>query len=333
VQSVIGTKITRQHLHIRLSNVNLKSVSKLVRLAVHFILCFIGVFLVSTGIRFLAMRLDWARLLTMQPEILQNEVVAAVRWALSFSLYCSIILGLCFISRERVFALLAIPCMAVLALGLVYGVSLGLENLGSMIAGKITTPPVGKPGLILANPIRPTGTAVVLLDGPSRPGGARIVVNYDRPMLYQETFPGKDAFPSSIPLAPIGEESPWVFKSVAIDLNLSAENMRHRYDEGQMSFLVYTGALVVLLISFLFIMDLSAWPLANFFLCCLAFRGVLSLETLLNSPDIQSLFNSYLQSYLPISAVVPMIFCVAGLLIYLYSFLVYLARRKIGNEI
>jgi hypothetical protein len=268
----------------------------------------------------------------MQPEVLQNEVVAAVRWALSFSLYSSLILGLCFISRERVFALLAIPCIAALALGLVYGASLGLENLGSLVNGKITTPPVGGPGLILANPIRPTGTAVVLLDGPSRPGGARIVVNFDRPMLYQETFPGKDAFPSSIPLAPIGEESPWIFKSVAIDLNLSAENMRNCYNEGLISFLVYTGALVILLTSFFFIMDLSAWPLANFFLCCLAFRGVLSLETLLNSSDIQSFFNSYLQNYLPISAVVPMIFCVAGLLIYLYSFLVYLAKRKSGNE-
>jgi len=97
-------------------------------------------------------------------------------------------------------------------------------------------------------------------------------------------------------------------------------------------FLIYTGALAVLLISFLFIMNLSAWPLANFFLCCFAFRGVLSLERLLNSTDIQNYFNSLLHNYLPISVVVPMIFCVAGLLIYLYSFLVYLARRKSGYE-
>jgi len=320
-------------LHIRLSHINLNNVSKLVRLAVNFILCFIGLFLVSAGIRFLAIRLDWTRLLTMHPEALQSEVAAAVQWAISFSLYCSIILGLCFISREGVFALFAIPCMAVLAIGLAYGASLGLENLGSMVSGKKITQPVGGPGLILANPRRPNGTAVVLLDGPSKPGGARIVISFDRSMLYQESFPGKDAFPSAIPLAPIEEESPWVFKSVAIDLKLSGENMRRHYNEGLMSFLVYTGALVVLLISFLFIMNLSAWPLANFFLCCLAFRGVLSLETLLNSPDTQNFFNSMLQNYLPVSAVVPMIFFVAGALLYLYSLLVYLAKRKSGNEI
>jgi hypothetical protein len=276
------------------------------------------------------MRLDWTRLLTLQPEAVQSEVTAAVQWALSFSLYCSIILGLCFISRERVSALPAVLCMALLAVGLAYGASLGLENLGSLVIGKRTTQPVGGPGLILANPVRPTGTAVVLLDGPAKPGGARIVVSPDRPMLYQETFPGKDA---AIPLAPIGEESPWVFKSIAIDLKLSADNMRQLYNEGLVPFLVYTGALVVLLISFLFIMNLSAWPLANFFLCCLAFRGVLALETLLNSSDIQNLFNSWLQNYLPLSVVVPMIFCVAGLLLYLYSFLVYITKRKIGNEI
>jgi len=317
-------------LHIHLSHGNLKNVSKLVRLAVHFFLCFIGLFLVSAGIRFLATRLDWTRLLTLQPEALQNELVVAAQWALSFGLYCSIILGLCFISREKVSALPAILCMVLLAVGLAYGGSLVLDNMGSTVIGQTATP-IGKPGLILANPMRPTGTAVVLLDGPSRPDGARVVVMPDRPMLYQESFPSKDVS-STIPLAPIIEESPWIFKSIAIDLRLSAENMRYRYNEGLLPFLVYIGALVILLISFLFIMNFSAWPLANFFLCCLIFRGVLALETLLNSPDIQDFFTSLLQNYLPISAVVPIIFCITGLLIYLYSFLAYIARRKINNE-
>jgi hypothetical protein len=320
-------------LHIHLSHGNLKNVSKLARLAVHFFLCFIGLFLISAGIRFLAIRLEWARLLTLQPEALQNEIVAAVRWALSFGLYCSIILGLCFTSQEKVFAPLAILLIALLSVGLAYGVSLGLENLESIVAVKIPTRPIGGPGLILANPMRPTGTAVVLLDGPSSYGGARIVVASDRPMLYHETFPGKDASPSVLSLSPIVEESPWVFKSIAIDLKLNAENMQRRYSEGLLPFLIYTGALVILLISFLFIMNFSAWPLANFFLCCLVFRAVLFLENLLNSPGIQDFFNSLLQNYLPLSAVVPLIFCLVGLLVYLYSFLVYLARRKSINEI
>jgi hypothetical protein len=304
-------------------------VIKLVKLAVHFFLCFIGLFLIATGIRFLAFRLEWARLLTLQPEALQRELTAALQWALSFGLYCSIILGLCFTSREKVFAPMAILIMFVLSVGLTYFVSSGLETVESMVAKTTTTRPVGGPGLILANPMRPTGIAVVLLDGPSRPGGARVTIHNDRSMIYYETFPGNE---TGIPLAPIGEESPWVFKSVAIDLKLCAEHLRHLYNEGLMPFLVYTGALAVLLISFLFIMNFSAWPLANFFLCCLAFRGVLSLEILLNSSDIQNFFMSYLQNYLPLSAVVPMVFCVVALLIYLYTFLVFVARRKSNYE-
>jgi len=304
-------------------------VIKLVKLAVHFFLCFIGLFLIATGIRFLAFRLEWARLLTLQPEALQRELTAALQWALSFGLYCSIILGLCFTSREKVFAPMAILIMFVLSVGLTYFVSSGLETVESMVAKTTSTRPVGGPGLILANPMRPTGIAVVLLDGPSRPGGARVTIHNDRSMIYYENFPGNE---TGIPLAPIGEESPWIFKSVAIDLKLCAEHLRHLYNEGLMPFLVYTGALAVLLISFLFIMNFSAWPLANFFLCCLAFRGVLSLEILLNSSDIQNFFKSYLQNYLPLSAVVPMVFCVVALLIYLYTFLVSLARRKSSYE-
>jgi hypothetical protein len=304
-------------------------VIKLVKLAVHFFLCFIGLFLIAAGIRFLAFRLEWTRLLTLQPEALKSELTAALQWALSFGLYCSIILGLCFTSHEKVFAPVAILIMAVLSVGLAYLVSSGLEPVENMVSQTTATRPIGGPGLILANPMRPTGIAVVLLDGPSRPGGARVAILPDRPMSYQETFPGRDA---GIPLAPIGEESPWIFKSVAIDLKLSAEHLRQLYNEGLMPFIVYTGALAVLLISFLFIMNFSAWPLANFFLCCLAFRGVLSLEILFNSSDVQNFFITYLQKYLPLSSVVPMIFCVVGLLIYLYTFLVFLARRKSGYE-
>jgi len=307
-------------------------VIKLVKLLVHFILCFLGLFLIATGIRFLALRLEWTRLLTLQPESLQRELTIALQWALSFTFYCSIILGLCFISREKVFAPMAIIIMVFLAVGLSYFISGGLETVENMVTEKISTKPIGGPGLILSNPMRPNSIAVVMLDGPSRPGGARIVILPDRSMIYQENFPGKDVSPG-IPLAPIGEESPWIFKSVAIDLKLSADHLRQLYNEGMFPFLVYTGALAVLLISFIFIMNLTAWPLANFFLCCIVFRGVLALETLLNSADVQKTFDSWLHNFLPLSAVVPLIFCVAGTLIYLYTFLVFLARRRSGYEI
>jgi hypothetical protein len=151
-------------------------------------------------------------------------------------------------------------------------------------------------------------------------------------MLYQGSFSGRDTSAALSP-APFGEGSPWFFKSIAIDLRLSSENLRQCYGMGSLSFLVYIGALVVLLSSFFFFINFSAWPPANFFLCCLVFRGVLSLETLFNSPEMQEFFGSLLENYLPVSAVVPLIFCSVGLLAYLYSFLVYLVKRKSVHEI
>ena len=97
------------------------------------------------------------------------------------------------------------------------------------------------------------------------------------------------------------------------------------------SFLIYAGALILLLGSLGCVLNMSAWPLANLFLGCLAFRGILALEILLNSPEMQELFESFLENRLPLSLTVPLIFCAAGVLVYLYSILVYLAKRR-GDE-
>jgi hypothetical protein len=43
---------------------------------------------------------------------------------------------------------------------------------------------------------------------------------------------------------------------------------------------------------------------------------------------MQETFDSFLQNRLPLPMVVPLIFCAVGLLAYLYSFLVFLARRQ-----
>jgi hypothetical protein len=96
---------------------------------------------------------------------------------------------------------------------------------------------------------------------------------------------------------------------------------------------MYAGALIFLLVSLGFILKLSNWPLANLFLGCLAFRGVLAAETFLNSPEIQDLFAEFLENRLPLSYTVPLIFCVFGVMINLYTFLVFLARRRADEEI
>jgi len=196
---------------------------------------------------------------------------------------------------------------------------------------KIPVQPLGSPGLILSNNTRPTGTVLVLLEGSAKPGGNRVIATPGKPLLYQAEFTGRDMSLISQPPAPFNDNCPWFLKSLAIDLRLNAENLRQRFGEGLLPFLAYTGALIFFLSSLMFLFKFSAWPLVNLFLGCLAFRGVLALETFFNSPEMQDVFDSFLQNRLPLSLAVPLIFSTVGLLIHLYSFLVFLTKRQNNN--
>jgi hypothetical protein len=166
------------------------------------------------------------------------------------------------------------------------------------------------------------------LEGSAKPGGSRVVATPGKPLLYQEKFAGKDLSLLSLPPAPFSDNCPWFLKSLAIDLRLNAENVRRHLNAGLLSFLMYAGTLVFLLCSLMFILKLSVWPLANLFLGCLAFRGILALELFFNTPEMQDIFDSFLQNRLSPSLAVPLIFCIVSLLAYLYSFLVYLLKRQ-----
>ena len=299
------------------------------------------------GMRFLAIRLEWIGTLSLQPGAILTMLITAARWALSLGLYGGILLGLSFAVREKVFMPAAVFCMALLGLGFAYGVSCGLDSWEKVPPEKEPAQLLGGPGLILANSRLPSGggrisdatltgaysagssgTSLVLLRGPSEPGRARVVAIPGKPIAYQAEFTGRD--PASVSLPPVlfGDESPWFLKSLVIDLRLNAENLRMLFNEGFLPFVLYTGALVFLLCSLSFVLKFSAWPLVSLSLGCLAFRGILALETLFNSPEMQDIFNAFLQNRLPVQLAVPLIFCGVGFLAYLYSFLVYLAKRQ-----
>ena len=310
------------------SRVNLNIVRKLVKLALVFSLSFAILFIISTGLRFLALRVAWVQTLSQEQEIMLVDLITAARWALSLGIFGGVLHGLSYAARREVFTPAAIFCVGLLAIGTAYGISQILESWENVSPEKTPTQSLGKPGLILANSTRPTSTVIVLLQGPAQPDGSRVVATPGRPLLYQESFAGKDLSLHSLPPAPFGDDSPWFLKSLAIDLRLNAEMMRQRLGDGLLSFIGYTGALVFLLCSLIFILKLTEWPLANLILGCLAFRGVLALEVFFNTPEIQDVFDSLLQGRLPLPMVVPSIFGVVGLLAVLYTFLVYLVRRQ-----
>lgn len=295
---------------------------------IFFSISFTILLLASMGLRFLALRLEWVRTLSPERESVLAELIIAARWALSFAFYGGMIMGLSFIVRKEIFAPPAILCIAILTLGFTFGIDQLLKNYENIPSARTAVPPLGTPGLILSNSMRPSGTVIVLLEGPSKPGGKRVIATPGVPLLYQEEYSGRDLSLISLPPAPFSDDCPWFLKSLAIDLRLNAEILKQHLDEGLEPFLIYAGALVFFLGSLIFIMKMSVWPLANLFLGCIAFRGVLALEIFCNTREIQDIFNTFLEDRLPLSWALPLIFCAVGLLAYLYSFLVYLAKRQ-----
>jgi len=306
-------------------------VRKLVRLVLFFSLGFVVLFLVSAGIRFLAIRIDWISTLSRQPRAVLTGLISAARWALSLSLYGGMLLGLSYMSRNKVFKPAGLFCLLILTFGIICGSNLLIKDWEKVPSSKTEITEIGQPGLMLSGTAGASGTVLVLLEGPAEPDKARVIAVPGKPMQYQAEFAGRDssALPQArLPRVPFTDNTPWFMKSIAIDLRLSAENLANCFDRGFFPFLFYAGALIFLLSSLVFIFNFSMWPLANLCLGCLAFRGILALETFFNSPEIQDVFESFLQNRISVTLAVPLIFCGMGILIHLYTFFVYLAKRK-----
>ena len=311
-----------------LSRVILIVVIKLLKLTLFYSLSFAFLFLVATGLRFMILRVEWIRTLSQEQGAILADLLTAGHWALSLCLYGGILIGLSYVVRKEVFAPAALACIALLTLVFIWGISELVDNMENVPSEQTREQPLGKPGLILSNTILPSGTIIVLLEGPTEPNGSRVVATPGKPMLHQSEFAGKNLSLTPLPPAPFINDCPWFLKSLSIDLRLNAESLWQHLNIGLLPFLIQTGSLVFLLCSLMFILKLSAWPLVDLFLGCLAFRGVLSLQIFFHTPEMQEVFASFLKNRLPLPIVVPVIFCGVGLLIYLYSFLVYLVKGR-----
>ena len=302
----------------------------LAKLALLFSLSFAVLFLVAAVFRFLALHVEWVRTLPQKPETILTILIAACHWALSFAVYTSLLLSLGYAARQHYFAPLTIICIFILSLGFSFAISLGLEHWEFVPPAQTGNRSLGEPGLILSNALSRNETAIVLLKGPAEPRGPRVVAIPDQPLIFQAE--SAVSMESTLPPVPFGNVMPWFYQSIIIDIRLSAEYMQGRFNEGLIPFLIYAGALIFFLSSLGFVLKLSAWPLVNIFIGSLAFRGVLALETFLNSPEMQDAFASFLENRLPMPLVVPLIFCGFGLLVHIYSVLVYAAKIRSDDE-
>jgi hypothetical protein len=314
-------------------------VKNIARLVLFFSLTFAALFIFSAAPRYLHLWMGGVRLLPARPQMALPEFIAAARWALSLTVYFSLLFGLSYAARlntgpfgagkRRLSAPSAMLCLFILALAFSTGITLGLDRLGAMVPAPGLSRPLGGPGLLLTQ----GDTTIALLRGPAESQGSRVVAMPGRSLVYQEQPLGPNNTVLSLPPVPFRDEAPWFLRSLAIDFSLTGRRFVARLEEGLVSFLISAGALIFLLVSLGFILKVSNWPLANLSLGCLAFRGILAAETFLNSPEIQDLFAEFLENRLPLSYTVPLIFSVFGVMINLYTFLVFLARRRTDEEI
>ena len=300
----------------------MKNLSKL---ALFFSLNFLIIFLAATGLRFLALGVEWARQLPQRPETFLTLVITAAHWALSFALYYTILLTLCYAARRNYFGLMPVSCIMVLSIFLCFGISLALHYWKYVPPAETAGRQIGENGLVLSNTLHRNETAVILLRGTADPFGPRVTAIPDRPLVFQESTANARI---SLPPVPFGNDTPWFVESLFIDIRLNAEQLKQRLNEGFLSFFIYSGALIFLLSSLGFAIKISVWPLANLFIGIIVFRGILAAETFLNSLEMQEILGSFFMNIIPTTMAVPLIFCLLGLLVHVYSILVYISKKR-----
>jgi hypothetical protein len=294
------------------------------KLAIFFSILFIVFFLAAIGLMFFTFWLDLARAIPVETR--GGEEAAEIAWkAIPGALYFSVLLALSYSIRKRIPVFPAMAGMIILAFIFSVGFSLGISRTG--VLGTIFKPvsPIRSgPGLIVSQ----GENSFILLRESGDISGPRLVSIPGRPLIYQEIPIGPNNSILPIPAITFEDDTPWFIKSIGIDFSLSAEELKSRFESNFLSFVFYAFSLTLLLSSMRPLLELSQWPLANIFFGALVFRLILTLETFLNTREINLLLASFLGKYVPSSFITPLAFCAVSTLILLYTLLNKIARSS-----
>jgi len=309
-------------------HVNLKVVKNIAKLTIFFSITFIIIFMAAMFFKFLSLRVDWARILPPRPETTQTLMVSAAHWALSLSLFSSILLTMNYIVRRKFNPFSSIICVMSLSFVFCFGISFSLEQWKLIPAAQGKAVPLGGKGLILSNSTLGNETSVVLLNGAADSLGPRVTAMPSQSMVYQYYSGG--AF--ELPPVPFGDDTPWFLRVLSMDIKQNSDVFQNRFNNGLFSYVFFVGSLIFLLCSLGYAIKFSVWPLANLFLVTIAFRGILSLNSFVNSMEMQSVIESFIGSREPILFALPAFFLCFGMIVHVYSFLVYAAKRRYADD-
>jgi hypothetical protein len=251
------------------------------------------------------------------------DFLPSVEWALPFTLYTTTLLAMSYACRTKISTPGAFALLFVLAFGFTYAVSLGISHAKGMALPPLTIgrETLGKPGLVLSG----RGMTVVLLDDPSNAAGERVVSLDDRALFYRPDPTEPDGSPIPLPSAPFKLKNSALFDGLLVDFSLAAKELSARFAAGFLSYAAYAGALIFMLLSLTAVLDIGAWPLANIFIGAVLFRLVLSFEVFIGRRDTLASLAEFLGRWMPAYLVAPGVIGAAGVLLALYSGLVFLA--------
>jgi hypothetical protein len=301
-------------------------VKNFAKLVLFFCFSFIGILLVASLIALLQEQTRLAVLFPPSSSSYGGSLLVHLGNSIPAAFYMAILLGLNYASRRHMIYPAVFTVMLILTLILGSAAILGIESLSELGDFTVdTSPPADmvQPGLILN---QGSGTWLVFLEDPLKNGSARAVSIAGQALYYQ----GQGSTSTRMPL-PFMEEKNGILDGISRDFTQSFRVFTARYEAGFSSYWLYTGSLTVFLLSLGCLVNISFWPLANLFFAALAFRGVLALEAFLNQPDIYGLMGSFAGNIIPSQLINPLIFFTAGVLILLYSGLVYLARGRVSH--
>jgi hypothetical protein len=234
------------------------------------------------------------------------------------ALYFSLLIGISYSSRRRVPYPLSLVTLLVLSTGLAMAASIGISRLEKMeLTGIRVPPPRVAPGLVFT--LTPADTQAVLLG----PEGGRILSLPGQALFFESSSYGLRQL-----RLPFREERGAVLPGISADFARSSRVLKAWFNAGLVPFAMYAASLSLFLVSLGCLVNISFWPLANLFFGAMAFRGALALESFLNAEETHLLLSAFAGNIIPESLINPAIFTILGILILLYSGLVYLARGR-----
>lgn len=297
------------------------------RLVLFIFLFFVISLALSVSLSFLQLWNAAAATVPARRYISFEEAAGAVQWALSLTLYATILVSVSYAQRSRLHPLAAFFTVAILCGALTSGAARALWNGRLMSAPPfaVSSGTLGKPGLLLD---QRHDTIITLIDSPALETGSRVVSIPGRPLVYQELPLDENGEVIRLPPVHFDDTVSSHYRALRQDFSLSARELVTRFDQGPLPFFAWLAPLTMLLVSLSYIFSIGAWPLANIFLCALVFRAALLFEVFLNSADVRGYLTGFVRGFIPAPYITALIFAALAALFLLYCILMHFARER-----